>query len=263
MFPDHGTRRLRHAIGVLAAVAVLTASEAVAQGADSALLKRLDALDETVGNLGKQIAELGKLLRTVIPSPIEDVQPFEVGLTNAVIKGSTHAKIVILEFSDFQCPFCRQHATTTSPQVQRQLVDTGKVRYAFRNLPIESIHPNAFKAAEAAQCAAEQGHFWEMHSRLFENQQALGILDLLGHAKSLDIDQTKFQSCVNDGRMTARIQQDLAEARRLGLTGTPTFLIGAVQPDGGVRITRRITGVQPLQIFQAAIEGLLPTASDK
>lgn len=224
----------------------------------SSVADRLSGLESAVSRLDGRIAELTKLLKGLLPpTPIEDIAPQDLRIGSAVVKGSSAARIAILEFSDYECPFCGRHAQETYPALQRAYVDTGKVKYVFRNLPIESLHPLAVKAAEAAECAGEQSKYWEMHDRLFANQKALAKSDLLAHAHAIGIETDRFQSCLDGGRMSAKVRDDMAEAKRLGLTGTPAFLIGEVRPDGTVRVVRKIGGAHPLPVFQEVLEGLL------
>jgi len=137
-------------------------------------------------------------------------------------------------------------------------VSTGKLRYVVADFPIESIHPQAFKAHEATHCAGDQGKYWEMYHRLFGNQRALGAADLLAHADALSLKAEAFKPCVESGKYAARVQRDLAEGRRAGVTGTPTFFLGWVEPDGTrVRSIRRLVGAQPYDAFKEAIEAAL------
>jgi protein-disulfide isomerase len=240
---------------LLTMISAVGIGRAAAQNADSALLSRLDTVEGTVRSLEKQVSELNAMLRGKLPpSPSGEVPPFEFTVAGAPSKGMNAANVVLIEFSDFQCPFCGRHAKTAYQELQRQFVETGKVRYVFLNLPLENLHPFAFKAAEAAACAGDQGRFWEMHDRLFADQQSLAVTDLLNDGQMLGLDQAKFQSCLIDGKMTATVRKDMAEARRLGLTGTPAFLIGEVKPDGTVTVASRINGAQPFHVFQAALE---------
>src|SRR6266704_659322 len=121
-----------------------------------------------------------------------------VSLDGVPSLGDEKAPIAIVEFSDYQCPYCGRHANTVLPQIIKDYVSTGKVRYIVRDVPIEAIHPQAFKAAEAAHCAGDQGKFWEMHDRLFQNQQLLAVSDLAAHALALGLDGPKFQPCLDD-----------------------------------------------------------------
>lgn len=243
---------------LISAVVLLAVGESVlvGQATDTrALENRFGALEETVRALEQQVVELSTMLRAALPpSPITDVPSLNLGVRDAAAQGSPDSKVVLVELSDFECPFCGQYAQMTYPELRRQFVETGKIRYVFRNLPLEEIHPRASKAEEVAECARAQGKFWEMHDRIFANQRALGVPELESHAQALGLDLARFQSCLADGKAGTRIKEDLVEAKRLGLTGTPAFLIGEFQADGSVRITRRITGAQPFQVFQAALE---------
>jgi protein-disulfide isomerase len=263
-------RRLFAVVAFSALVAI--SSPAFAQGPDAAaLLKRLDALEAGQRAIQKQLDDISALLQGLRTppaqaGPVEDVQgrDLRVSLTNAATRGQAGARVVLIEFSDFQCPFCGRYVRETYAELQREFVDTGKVRYAFRNFPLESIHPLAFKAAEAGECAREQGKFWEMHDRLFADQQALAPSDLLKHGQALGIDDARFRTCF-EGTVTARIKADQAEAARLGLTGTPTFLVGEAQPDGTVKVLQKIVGAQPYATFRAILQALLiaPPAAPK
>jgi protein-disulfide isomerase len=128
-----------------------------------------------------------------------------------------------------------------------------------RDLPLESIHPQAFKAAEATHCAAEQGKYWELHSRLFEHQRNLDRADLTAHARAIGLDVAAFDRCVESGKYAERVRKDVAEAQRLGITGTPTFLVGVM--DGGeLKGTRMIRGAQPFASIKAIIDEVLLAA---
>ncbi len=131
----------------------------------------------------------------------------------------------------------------------------------IRDFPLESIHPQAFKAAEASHCANEQGKYWEMHERLFANQKALGVKDLPQHAQALGLDEAKFQQCLDSGKYAARIRKDLTEGQKLGVTGTPGFFLGVTDPNGTeIKSVRQIKGAQPWAAFQGAIDSLLAEA---
>jgi protein-disulfide isomerase len=144
------------------------------------------------------------------------------------------------------------------PQIDSEYIRTGKLKYVVRDFPLESIHKDAFKAAEAAHCAGDQGHYWEMHARLFANQRALGTKDLPQHAQALGLNVATFQQCVESGKHAARIRKDLEDGRRAGVTGTPGFFLGVTEPnDPKVKVLRVIKGAQPYASFKDAIESLL------
>jgi protein-disulfide isomerase len=177
------------------------------------------------------------------PSQLADqnVERFRVPLSSAPIKGSDSAQVTIVEFSDFQCPFCSR-VNPTLKQVEDKYGD--KVRVVFRNFPLLQIHPNAAKAAEAASCAADQGKFWEMHDKLFANQQKLAVEDLKVHATDLGLKADVFNQCLDSGQKEAEWKKDMNEGTSYGLTGTPAFFING----------RLISGAQPLEAFTAIID---------
>ena len=141
--------------------------------------------------------------------------------------------------------------------MERDYIQSGKVKYVSRDLPLESIHPLAMKAAEATHCAGEQGKYWEMHDRLFAHQQELARPDLSKHAQALGLDMAAFDQCVDTGKSATRIRKDMAEAQSLQVTGTPTFFLGLTDPNGSQVKGVRMTGAQPYQTFKDAIERLL------
>jgi protein-disulfide isomerase len=156
------------------------------------------------------------------------------------VKGPATAPVTIVEFSDFQCPYCSR-VTPTLKQVEDTYGD--KVRVVFRNFPLLQIHPNAAKAAEAASCAADQGKFWEMHDRLFGDQQKLGVEDLKQTAAALGLKADEFNQCLDSGKKEAEWRHDMEEGTSYGLTGTPAFFING----------RLISGAQPYEAFTQII----------
>ena len=128
-----------------------------------------------------------------------------------------------------------------------------------RDFPLESIHRDAFKAAEAAHCAGEQGKYWEMHHRLFANQRALGAAQLPEHAKAVGLDGGKFKECLDSGKYGARIRKDLADGNRAGVRGTPTFFIGITdsKDPNTIKGLTMIRGAQGFSGFQATLDDLL------
>ena len=162
-----------------------------------------------------------------------------------------------MEYTDFQCPFCGKYVHETFPQIEEEYIKTGKVKYVRKDFPLESIHPHAFKAAEATRCAQEQGKGWEMHARLFNNQQQLATANLPQHAQEVGLDTTAFQQCLDSGKYAALIRKDMSEAQGAGVTGTPSFFLGRSDPNGKVKATRSLAGAQAYSAFKAAIDELL------
>jgi len=179
-----------------------------------------------------------------------------ISLAEAITRGNAGAKVAIVEFSDFQCPYCGQFARETFPELEKSYIDSGKVLFAFRHLPLTRIHPFSQKASEAASCAGQQGRFWEMHDLLFGDQKALETESLLARAEKLGLDNTRFVACLA-GQMTNRIKNDTKLAADLKVSGTPTFLIGTVEQGGHVKVSDRLSGAQPVKQFQAVLDRLL------
>jgi len=181
-----------------------------------------------------------------------------VSIDGGAMKGDKNAKVTLVEFTDYQCPFCSRHIRDTFPQIENDYIKTGKVRYVLREFPLESIHPQAVKAAEAAGCAGDQGKYWEMHDRLFANQNALAPAQLPNHAEAVSLDAGKFKACLDSGKFTAKVRKDLNDAQKYGVTGTPTFFIGLTDPKGSeIKAVRKIVGAQSYAAFKDAIDTLL------
>jgi protein-disulfide isomerase len=159
-------------------------------------------------------------------------EPYRIPFSNAGAPtlGSKDAPVTLVEFSDFQCPYCRAAAPTLK-QVAQKFGD--KVQIVYRQSPIASIHPFAFKAAEASLCAHDQGKFWELHDALFQDQSKLAVSDLKATARRLGIDGKKFDACLDAGRYVEQVQNDLKEAQRVGANGTPAIFINGTYVEGG------------------------------
>lgn len=186
-----------------------------------------------------------------------------VSIEGASIKGVPDARVAIISYSDFQCPFCARFATGTMMELQRTYLDTGKALLVFKHLPLENIHPHALKAAEGAECAADQGRFWPMHDVMFANQKTLQAENLQRWALELGLESARFNECLTGGTRE-RIKRDMQEAAEFGISGTPAFLIGRVEARGLVKVTDRIAGSRPFADFEAVVSRLLaPATSDR
>src|SRR5262249_4145068 len=160
-------------------------------------------------------------------------------------RGPDNAKVTLVEFSDFQCPFCGRAHDTVEQVMQAY---AGKVRLVFRQFPLD-MHKNAAKAAEAALCANEQGKFWEYHDVLFKNQQTLEIPQLKDHANGVGLDQVKFASCLDSGKFARAVQEDMVAGQQVGVSGTPAFFINGVM----------LPGAMPFDEFKRVIDQELGT----
>jgi len=165
----------------------------------------------------------------------------QVSTEDAPVRGAADAPVTIVEFSDFECPFCKQAHPTLKQLLERY---PGKVRLAYRDFPLDSIHPQARRAAEAARCAQDQGKFWEYHDVLFTQSPQLALEDLRRYAGQVGLDVTTFDGCLAAGVHKATVQRDLDEGNRLAITGTPAFFING----------RTLSGAQPLDAFTRLID---------
>lgn len=162
------------------------------------------------------------------------------------IKGDKNAPVTIVEFSDYECPFCVKFYTQTLPQIEENYIKTGKVKLIYRDFPL-GFHAQAQKAAEAAECAGEQGKYYEMHNLLFERGVAGGVNSFKAYAKELKLDTTKFDQCLDSGKMSSEVKKDAADGGKYGVQGTPAFFING----------KLLSGAQPYSVFQQAIEAEL------
>ena len=192
--------------------------------------------------------------------PSEAVPAEPVSLDGAELRGDRGARVALIEYSDFQCPYCSRFANDTLPEIERRYVDSGKVLLAFRHFPLESIHPFALRAAEAAQCAGRQGKFWQMHDALFGSHERLDKDVILQHARALALNSEALSACV-DGVSEASVRRDIETGRAIGISGTPAFLVGRIQRDGRVQITDRLSGAKPVEQFAASINKLLASSA--
>ncbi len=173
--------------------------------------------------------------------PIEVVRYPVTEQDNPAI-GPADAPITIIEFSDFECPFCTRWHQQVWPRLQEAYGD--KIRLVYRDFPLYSIHPNAGPAAEAANCANEQGRFWEYHDLLFAAEQGLGREAYEAYATQLNLDLAQFKTCLDERRYESEVTADFEYARQLGIQSTPTFFINGVA----------LIGAQPFEVFQEVIE---------
>lgn len=177
--------------------------------------------------------------------------PVTISEENAYVLGSDSAPITIVEYTDFQCPYCSRHQIQTFPPLLENYIETGVVRYVFKDFPLQAIHPQATAAAEAARCANDQEQYLEMHDLLFANQTEWSISDpipvFVSYAESLGMDTAVFQSCLDNHTHLAKVESDLQEGAGFGVTGTPSFFFNGLF----------LAGAQPYEVFEQAIAQLL------
>lgn len=172
--------------------------------------------------------------------------------------GSQQAKVAIVEFTDYQCPYCAQYHSETFENLKKEYIDKGKVQYVLRDFPLD-FHAYAKGAAIAANCAGEQDAYWQMNHQLFSNQSELGDGLYQKLAQSLGLNMDQFESCVTSHEQVQKVDADVVYGQEIGVNGTPTFFIGRVE-NGQLTDAKEVSGTQPLSAFSRIIEPLL--ASD-
>ncbi|MGB6946993.1 MAG: thioredoxin domain-containing protein [Bryobacteraceae bacterium] len=241
------------AAAFLAAVPPAATAQSAATS-QASLQKEVEDLKSEVKALRN---ELDQVKQTIHDLTAPRTITFDVG--GAPIMGDEAAKVVLVEFSDYQCPYCMAYFTNTYRQVVDEYVKTGKMRYVVRDFPGESIHPNALQAAEAARCATEQGKFWPMHDDLFANQKKLGSTGISDSAEAAGLDMTKFHACFDSRKYTDAVRKDEGETLKLGVKGTPAFFFGTPDPadPNKIKLSKAIVGAQPWTAFQQTIDSFL------
>jgi protein-disulfide isomerase len=253
--------RIRAKVLVLLGLTQLVVSLAPCRAADKspseigALRKEIEEIKKNQQTMESTLQEIKKLLQTnAAAAPAGPRANPAVGMMVNVAgkqtRGDRNAKLTLIEFTDYECPFCGRHFRETAPKILKDYIETGKIRYVFSDLPL-SMHAHAKKAAEAALCAGEQGKYWEMHDLLFANQQALENSNLLAYATRLGLNVPAFQKALESGKYEPKVSANAAEAANLGFTGAPSFAIGLTQPnEAPVKIIEVIIGAQPYANFQ-------------
>lgn len=233
------------------------------QDTDAAMLETLKAMQKELGEIKVLLAARPVQQQQVPNAPAGAQQTVSLDLSNRPFLGSKNAPLTIVEITDYQCPFCGRHVRETMPQIVKNYIDTGKVKYYVLDLPLESIHPNAFKAAASVRCANDQGKYWEMHDLLFADQKTLGQWD--ANAAALGLDAAQFGSCLSSGKFDADIRKDIGQAQTAGVGGTPGFYLGIADAKSAkVKTVKFINGAQPFALMKPQIEALLnPTIAGK
>ena len=194
------------------------------------------------------------------PAPAPDDKVSFAFPTGGFSEGKANAPLVLVEYTDYQCPFCQQYHNSAFAQIKANYVDTGKIRYVSRDFPLD-FHENARRAAGAARCAADQNKFWEMRHAMIVNADQLKADQLLTYAANVKLDVPKFKACLDSDKYRADIDKQIQEGMSAGVTGTPSFVLGRLEGDKlqGVRLV----GAQPYSAFDAKIQEMLNDAPKK
>lgn len=204
----------------------------------------------------KELRQIRQLLeRLTQPQPQAPPQPATAKLTNlkGFVLGRPDAPLTMVEFTDLQCPFCRQYVTVTFDEIRKNWIDTGKLRYISRDFPLD-FHPQAMPAARAARCAGEQGKFWEMRLALMRNANLLSPAYITKTAADLKLDAPAFAACTASTKFDADIQADMQDGAKIGVGGTPTFVIGKTTASG--LEGPMMVGAMPYAQFDAKLKEL-------
>ncbi len=184
-----------------------------------------------------------------LPSAM-DTTPKVIDVSGRPARGRADAPVTIVEFTDYECPFCRDYFSKTLPAITEKYGD--RIRYVVMHYPLETLHANAVGAAEAAECAADQGKFWEYHDALFTAESLTGV-SLRALAGTMKLDTRRFTTCLDMREKSRLVQKDVALGTSLGVTGTPTFFVNG----------RVLEGAQPLPLIERAIDDAFAAAARK
>jgi protein-disulfide isomerase len=231
---------------------------AYAQSQEFDLRKEVEELKQSQQAMRKDLMEIKSLLSTKsAPSaPQVNVKDMEFDIGKSPVRGSNNATLTLVEFTDYQCPYCSRHVRETFPKLLEQYIDKGIIRYAVLDQPLP-MHKMAAKAAEASHCASEQGKFWEFHNLVMSKQDL--IEDLSAYAIPLKLNITQYDNCIKENRYKGEIENNTALALKMGVTGVPGFILAfsnPLQPTKAKGITF-IRGAQPFSSFQKEIEHAL------
>ena len=252
-------RSLSMGIALALALFIIAATAQAQQPAATAdkAKPNTDEVMDTLKAMQKELQEIKALLaarQQVPPAPAGAQQAVTLDLSNRPFRGDKNAPITIVEITDYQCTFCSRHTLQTLPQIEKEYIATGKVKYYVIDLPLESIHRDAFKAAVATRCAGEQNKYWEMHDRLFANQQTLNQWD--AHAAALGLDAAMFGACMTSDKPANEVRKDIALTQNIGVQGTPGFYFAAGSGTK-VKTSSFINGARPYSMMKEQIDALL------
>jgi protein-disulfide isomerase len=247
-------RRLGATLCIVVAAFTLAAAphaQPLTQESSDGILKEL--LNEL-----RQIRALLERQQQNAPAPNamrENNDPVKVDIKGAYAIGRADAPVTMIAFIDYQCPFCKSFDVATYPRIKQEFIDTGKVRFVVRDLPLEALHPRAQKAAEATHCSADQGKYWEMREKLIVNTEALEAAAVIGYAREIGLQVDVFKNCLDGGKHAATVRRSVDQARELGIGGTPTFVIG--KGSGDLVTGVKMVGALPYGNFDEKIRELL------
>jgi protein-disulfide isomerase len=243
----------------LLTLALLAASgaEAAQRGSDD-LVKLKAEVAQLSAQQQQILASLEELKRMLKgPGQPELKPPQTMSVAGEPFKGDPAARLAIIEYADFECPFCRRFEHDIYPQLHDGYVKTGKLKFFHRDMPL-SFHQGAMPSARAAHCASEQGKFWEMHDSLLGDGASLSAADIDARAGKLGLNVAELDACISSSRFADIIQRSMSEAAQMQISGTPTFIIGTLDAEGNLMsVKKTVIGASPFEAFKAALDPLL------
>jgi protein-disulfide isomerase len=227
------------------------------------VLKQLQEIRRDLKSIKQDVQQLRNDIETIQAerSGNKKSRIAKVSLSDKPRMGEGEAKIAIIEFSDFECPFCRRHNSQTLPKLKETYIDTGKVQYVMRDYPL-SFHRQAKSAAIAANCAGKQNNYWQMHDKLFSHKGGFKREAYISLAKELELDDGQYIRCLDDPAEAKLVDEDTTYGSSIGVRGTPAFFIGTIKGDQIVEV-KHVQGAQPFSSFQRIIDGMLKEDPDK
>ncbi len=225
---------------------------------DAELKSEIKELRKEVSELRNGIKGLKKLMETHLqkrPSVPKQPTTGKTNINDDPYMGKADAPLVLVEFSDYECFYCAKFFRETLPQIRKEYIDAGKLKHVFKDFPL-GFHKKAKKAAEASLCAGEEQKYWEMHDLVFENQRQIDIPHLTSHAEKLGLELEDFKKCLNDGRYAKGIDKDINTGQKIGVRGTPSFILGRINDKGEVE-GDFIRGARPYKAFKSALDTML------
>ncbi len=213
--------------------------------------------DAILGELRQIRQLLQRSQQAPAPAPPPQDEKASISIAGAPYLGRADAPLTLVMFTDYQCPFCNRFETQTLPEIKRQYIDTGKLRFVVRDLPLP-FHPNAAKAAEATHCAEEQGKYWELREKLVAHGDKLDAALLPVYAREAGLDPDRFSACMESGRAAGKVKAGSALAASVGISGTPSFVVGRTRGDtvDGVKLV----GALPFAMFDQKLKELMKDA---
>ena len=261
-FPDLKSLGVLRSLGILALALSATVGAAASQP-DKDELKNLK--DQVAQLNAQQLQILASLdeLKKMVKGPGQPAlkPPPTMSVAGEPFKGEPAARVAIIEYADFQCPFCRRFESQVYPGLRESYIRTGKLKYFHRDMPL-SFHQGALPAARAVHCASDQGKYWEMHDSLLGDAASLTPADIDERAGKLGMNVSELGKWISSDRFADIIQRGINEASAMQVSGTPTFIIGTLDADGKVMsVKTTVVGASPFEAFKAAIDPLLASVN--